>query len=51
MVLLDFPESLNIVTDSQFTKRVILHIETSEYLPDNSEFTLLFMQLQQLILN
>ena len=46
MVLLDYPESLNIITDSLYGGRVILYIETAEFVPDNSELTLLFVQLQ-----
>ena len=42
-VLLDFPESLNVVTDSQYAKRVVLHIETAELILDDSELTLLFL--------
>lgn len=45
MVLFDFPEPLYIVTDSQYTERVVLHIETTELIPDDSELTLLFIQL------
>lgn len=36
MTLLDFPDSLNIVMDSQYAERVILHIEASECIQDNS---------------
>jgi hypothetical protein len=32
MVLLGFPESLNIVADSQYIERVVLHIETTEFI-------------------
>ena len=46
---LNYPESLNIITDSLYAERVVLHIETAEFVPDNSELTLLFMQLQQAI--
>ena len=44
-VLLDYPESLNIITDSLYAERVILHIETAEFVPDNSELTILFIPL------
>ena len=37
MVLLDSPESLNIVTDSQYAERVVLHIETAGLIPDDSQ--------------
>ena len=43
MILLDFPESLNIITDSQYAERGVLHIEISEFIPDNSELILLFI--------
>ena len=43
MVLLDFPEPLNIVTDSQYAERVVLHIESTELIPDDSELTSLFI--------
>ncbi|ERE82961.1 sorting nexin-6-like protein [Cricetulus griseus] len=51
MVLMDFTEHLNIVTDSQYAERVLLHIETAEFVPDNTELTLLFLQLQETIRN
>jgi hypothetical protein len=47
-VLLAFSESLNIITDSQYAERVVLHIETAEFIPDNLELTLLFMQLHNI---
>lgn len=50
-VLLDFPEPLNIITGSRYAERVVLHIDILEFTPDNSELTLLFMQLQQAIRN
>lgn len=34
IVLLDFSEPLNIITDSQYAEGVVLHIETSELIPD-----------------
>lgn len=49
MVLLDYPEYLNIITDSLYAEKFVLHIEVAEYVPDNPEFTLLFIQLQQAI--
>ncbi|KAL6040241.1 hypothetical protein STEG23_020317 [Scotinomys teguina] len=42
---------LNIVTDSQYAERVVLHIETAEFIPDESELTSLFIQLQDIIRN
>lgn len=47
MVLLDFPESFNIITDSQYEEIVVLHIATAEFIPGNSKLTLLFIQLQE----
>ena len=46
MVLSDFQESLNIVTDFQYAETVVLHIETAKLIPDDSELTSLFIQLQ-----
>ena len=51
MVLRGFKESLNIVTDSQYAERVILHIETTEFIPDDTELTSLFIQVQDIIRN
>ena len=51
MVLRDFKEPLNIVTDSQYVERVVLHIETSEFIPDDIELTSLFIQVQDIIRN
>ncbi|KAL6093193.1 hypothetical protein STEG23_016117 [Scotinomys teguina] len=51
MVLMDFTEPLNIVTDSQYAERVVLHIETAEFIPDNTELSSLFIQLQEIIRN
>ncbi|KAL6080220.1 hypothetical protein STEG23_010341, partial [Scotinomys teguina] len=51
LVLMDFSETLNIVTDSQYAERVVLHIETAEFIPDESELTSLFIQLQDIIRN
>ena len=50
-LLSEFQESLNIVTDSQYAERVVLHIETAELIQDDSELNLLFTQLQQMIRN
>ncbi|KAL6084245.1 hypothetical protein STEG23_037991, partial [Scotinomys teguina] len=47
----NLPEPLNIVTDSQYAERVVLHIETAEFIPDESELTSLFIQLQDIIRN
>ena len=51
MVLRDFKEPLNVVTDSQYAERIILHIETAEFIPDDTELTLLFIQVQDMIRN
>ena len=45
MVLRDFKEPLNIVTDSQHAERVFLHIETAEFIPYDMELTSLFIQV------
>lgn len=34
MILLDFPEPLTIVTESQHGERVVSRIETNELIPD-----------------
>ena len=49
MVVRDFKESLNIVTDSQYEERVVLHIEMSEFIQDDMELTLLFIQVKNII--
>lgn len=46
MALLDFSESLTIVTNSHYAERIALHIETVELTQDGSELTSLFIQLQ-----
>ena len=51
MVLVDFTEPLNIVTDSQYAERVVLHVETADFVNDKSELTSLFIQLQEIIRN
>ena len=51
IVLRDFKEPLNIVTDSQYAERVVLHIETVEFVPDDTELTSLFTQVQDIIRN
>ena len=45
MVLMDFMEPFNIVTDSQNAGRVVLHIETVQFIQDGTELTLLCIQL------
>ena len=45
LVLRDFKETLTIVTDSQYAERIILHIETVEFIPDDTELTSLFIQV------
>lgn len=49
MELLDFPGALNIVPDSQYAERSVLHIETTEPIPDDSQLTSLFIELQYII--
>jgi hypothetical protein len=38
---LNYPESLNMITDSLYAERVVLHIEAAEFVPDNSELTVI----------
>ena len=42
MELRDFKEPLNIVMDSHYAERVILHIETAEFIQDDTELMSLF---------
>ena len=51
MELRDFKEPLYIVTDSQYAERVVLHIETTEFIPDDTELTSLLIQVQYIIRN
>ena len=51
MVLRNFKEPLNTVTDSQYAERVVLHNETTRFIPDGMELTLLFIQVQDIISN
>ena len=51
MVQRDFKAPLNIVTDSQFAERIVLHIETAEFILDDTELTSLFIQVQDIIRN
>ena len=51
MLLRDFKEPLNIVNDLQYTKTVILLIETTEFIPDDTELSSLFIQAQDIIRN
>lgn len=46
ILLLDFPKSLNIVTDSKNAKRVVLHVENSLLILNYSVLTLLFIHLK-----
>lgn len=43
IVPIDFIEPLRIVTDSQYTESVVLHIKINEFIPDDLELTLLFI--------
>ena len=51
MVLRGSREPLNIVMDSQYAERVILHIKTTESIPDDAELTSLYIQVQDIIRN
>ena len=46
-----FKEPLNIVTNLQYAERVALHIEAAEFIPDDTELTSLFTQVQDIIRN
>ena len=47
MVLRVFKISLNRVTNLQHAERVVLHSETAEFIPDDTELTSLFIQVQE----
>jgi hypothetical protein len=50
MVLLYYPEPLNIIIGSLYAERGFFFcIEIAKFVPDNSELTLLFIQLQRVI--
>ena len=42
MVLRNFKDPLDIVTDSKYSERVVLRIETIKFIPDDTELTSLF---------
>lgn len=44
-----YPESLNIITDSSCAESIVFYTETAEFVPRKSALTLLFIQLQQAI--
>ena len=48
MVLLDFTEPLNVITDSPYAG-VVLHIETADIIPYNTDLILLFIQIRNII--
>lgn len=37
-----FPEPLTVVTESQYAERLVLHVASAEFIPHNSEITLIF---------
>ena len=51
MVLRDFKEPLNMVTDSQYTERVVLQTETTEFIQGDTELTSLLIHFQDIIIN
>ena len=51
MVLRDFKEPLNRVTDLQYAERVVLHFKTTEVIQDGTELTSLFIQVHDIIRN
>ena len=44
MKISDFKEPLNIVIDSQYAERVVLHIESTEFIVNDTKLTL-FLQV------
>lgn len=42
-VVLDFPESFNIVIEFQYAERIVLNIETTKLSLDDSELSSLFI--------
>ena len=51
MILRDFKEYLNIIADSQYAERVVLHIEISEFILDDTYLISLFVQVQDIFRN
>ena len=51
MVIRDLKELLNIVNNLQYAERVILHIDTAEFIQDDTELTSLFIHVQGIIRN
>ena len=51
MALVYCAEPLIIVTDSQYAEIVVLHVVSTEFIPDNTEFTPLFIQVQEIVRN
>ena len=50
MVLRDFEEPLNKVSNLQYVERIVLHIENIKFIPNDTELILLFIQLQDTII-
>lgn len=44
IVLIDYMGTMNIVTNPQYAERIVMQIETSEYILHNTELTLLLIQ-------
>ena len=51
MVLRNFKAPLNIVSDLQYVERVVLYIETTQFIPEDTELTSLFIQFQDIVRN
>ena len=49
MLLEDLKEPLNIVTHLQYAERVVLHIEAPEFIPNDTELTSSFFQVQDIL--
>ena len=43
LMVWDFQLSLNIVTDCQYAERVVLHMETAEFIQDDAELISVFI--------
>ena len=50
-VQMDIKEPLNIASHLHYTEKVVLHIEITEFIPDYTELTSLFIHVQDIIRN
>ena len=49
LLLTDISDAINIVIDSQYVEQVVLNIETMTLIPDATEITRLFSEMQHLL--